>query len=174
MCPPEDFKELSDQVIYYCEGLPLALEVLGSTLRCEDLDIWKESLRKLREVGPDGDIFEKLKGTENIEGILLNPEHLTPLEMGTKAFRKMSKLRLLEIHNTRIPKGPDHLPNELRWIDWDEYPSKYLPTTFEADFLVGLRLHCSWLKQLWEERTFVTLSLLCQALLHLSNNAARF
>ncbi|KAM7473444.1 hypothetical protein LguiB_020687 [Lonicera macranthoides] len=55
----------------------------------------------------------------------------------------MAKLRLLEIHYTSIPKGPDYLPNELRWIDWDEYPSNYLPTTFEADILVGLQLRWS-------------------------------
>ncbi|KAM7473399.1 hypothetical protein LguiB_020642 [Lonicera macranthoides] len=65
----------------------------------------------------------------------------------------MAKLRLLEIRNTCIPKGPDCLPNELRWIDWDKYPSNSLPTTFEADILVGLRLRRSRLKQLWEGRT---------------------
>ncbi|KAM7469041.1 hypothetical protein LguiA_007224 [Lonicera macranthoides] len=60
--------------------------------------------------------------------------------MATEAFRKMAKLRLLEIRNTCIPKGLDCLPNELRWIDWDKYPSSSLPTTFEPDILVGLRL----------------------------------
>ncbi|KAM7469110.1 hypothetical protein LguiA_007293 [Lonicera macranthoides] len=90
-------------------------------------------------------------GTENIEGILLNPQKQEYIiEMGTEAFRKMAKLRYLEIHNTRIPEGPDYLPDELRWIDWDEFPSNYLPTTFEANFLVRLRLCYSRLEQLWE------------------------
>ncbi|KAM7469109.1 hypothetical protein LguiA_007292 [Lonicera macranthoides] len=256
MSHAKEFEELSVQVINYCEGLPLALEFLGSALCCEDLDFWNDSLRKLREVGPDGDILEKLKigfdgleervqntfldiacffkprhkehvtrifdsfdfypkrsipilvhkslihcqddwvymhqltremgrhivrqnfprepgkysrlwdigdiehvltrntGTKNIESILLDPklmlwdpyEREYTIEMGTKAFRKMTKLRLLEIHYTRIPKGPDYLPNELRWIDWDKYPSNYLPTTYEADILVGLRLHWSRLR----------------------------
>ncbi|KAM7469045.1 hypothetical protein LguiA_007228 [Lonicera macranthoides] len=67
-CPPEDFKELSNQVIYYCGGLPLALEVLGSALCREDSDIWKDSLRKLREVGPCGNILKKLKiGFDGLE-----------------------------------------------------------------------------------------------------------
>ncbi|KAM7477573.1 hypothetical protein LguiA_025786 [Lonicera macranthoides] len=263
MSPAKEFEELSFQVINYCQGLPLALEVLGSALRCEDLDFWNESLRKLREGGLDGDICKKLKigfdcleesmqnsfldiacffegwqkehvtrildsfdfypkrsipilvhkslirclygcvcmhkliremgqrivrqnfprepgkysrlwdtsdiehvltrntGTKNIEGILLDPQRMLwdlrkqeyTIEMGTKAFRKMAKLRLLEIHCTRIPKGPDYLPNELRWIDWDKYPSNYLPTTFEADNLVRLRLRWSRLRQLWEGRT---------------------
>ncbi|KAM7473381.1 hypothetical protein LguiB_020624 [Lonicera macranthoides] len=130
MCPAKDFEELSVQVIDYCDGLPLALKVLGSALHGEDLDFWKDSLRKLRE------------DTENIEGILLHPplEQECTIEMATEAFRKMAKLRLLEIHNTCIPKGLDYLPNELRWIDWDKYPSSSLPSTFEADVLVGLQL----------------------------------
>ncbi|KAM7473447.1 hypothetical protein LguiB_020690 [Lonicera macranthoides] len=162
MCPPEDFKELSDQVIYYCDGLPLALKVLGSALRGKNLDFWKDLLEKLRKVGLGGDIHKKLKigfddleeiGTENIEGILLHPhEREYTIEMGTKAFRKMTKLRLLEIHNACIPKGPDYLPDELRWIDWDKYPSNSLPAMFEADVLVGLQLRRSRLKQLWEGR----------------------
>ncbi|KAM7469097.1 hypothetical protein LguiA_007280 [Lonicera macranthoides] len=106
-------------------------------------------------------VLTRNTGTKNIEGILLDPKLMLwdirkreyTIEMGTKAFRKMAKLRLLEIHYTHIPKGPDYLPNELRWIDWDEYPSNYLPTTFEADNLVGLRLHRSGLRQLWEGRT---------------------
>ncbi|KAM7469669.1 hypothetical protein LguiA_007852 [Lonicera macranthoides] len=247
MCPVEDFKELSVQIIEYSGCLPLALRVLGSALRGENLDFWKAVLEKLRKEGPDDNILTKLKigfdglekgvqntfldiacffegwqkervtrildsfdfypdhsipilvhkslihyshgnvcmhqliremgrhiwkhtrlwdtndiehvltrstGTENIEGILLHPqEREYKIEMGTKAFRKMTKLRLLEIHNTCIPKGPEYLPDELRWIDWDKYPSNSLPTMFDVDVLVGLRLHCSRLKQLWEGRT---------------------
>ncbi|KAM7473413.1 hypothetical protein LguiB_020656 [Lonicera macranthoides] len=69
----------------------------------------------------------------------------------------MAKLRLLEIHYTCIPKGPDYLPDELRWIDWDKYPSNSLPIMFEAYVLVGLRLRHSGLKQLWEGRTSIKL-----------------
>ncbi|KAM7469103.1 hypothetical protein LguiA_007286 [Lonicera macranthoides] len=256
MCPAEDFKELSAQIIKYSGRLPLALKVLGAALRNRNLDFWKAWLKKLRKVGLEGSIFQKLKigfddleesvkntfldiacffrgwvkedvatrildsfdfcpdysipilvdkslihrsngwvcmhhliremgrhivrhnfpqepgkysrlwdtsdiehvltrntGTKNIEGILLDPcEREYTIEMGTKAFRKMAKLRLLEIHYTRIPKGPDYLPNELRWIDWVEYPSNYLPSTFEANILVGLRLRWSRLRQLWDGR----------------------
>ncbi|KAM7469024.1 hypothetical protein LguiA_007207 [Lonicera macranthoides] len=94
-------------------------------------------------------------GAENIEGILWYPRHILwephegeyTIEMGTGAFRKMAKLRLLEIHYTCIPRGLDYLPDELQWIDWDKHPSNYLPTTFEADFLVGLRLRYSRLSR---------------------------
>ncbi|KAM7469012.1 hypothetical protein LguiA_007195 [Lonicera macranthoides] len=100
----------------------------------------------------------KIEGTESIEGILLDPQHIQlrlqyKLKMGAEVFRKMAKLRLLKIHNTCILKGSDYLPGELRWIDWDKYPSNSLPTMFEAYVLVGLRLRHSRLKQLWDERT---------------------
>ncbi|KAM7469034.1 hypothetical protein LguiA_007217 [Lonicera macranthoides] len=87
---------------------------LSSKIKVEDKVLFgmKSRIEKVTSL-----LVEESNGTKNIEGILLNPEHLMPLEMGTKAFRKMSKLRLLEIHNTCIPKGLDHLPNELRWID---------------------------------------------------------
>ncbi|KAM7469105.1 hypothetical protein LguiA_007288 [Lonicera macranthoides] len=73
MCPAEDFMELSVQVIKYCGRLPLALEVLGSALRGENLDFWKALLEKLRKVGPDGNILKKLKiGFDGLEESLQN------------------------------------------------------------------------------------------------------
>ncbi|KAM7473453.1 hypothetical protein LguiB_020696 [Lonicera macranthoides] len=161
MCPTEDFNELSVQVIEYSGRLPLALKVLGSVLRGENLDFWKDLLEKLR------------KGTENVEGIMLHPHGREyTIEMRTKTFRKMTKLRLLEIHNACIPKGPDYLPDELRWIDWDKYPSNSLPSMFEADVLVGLRLRCSSLKQLWKGKT-VALSLSREHVLSISSRPSQ-
>ncbi|KAM7473454.1 hypothetical protein LguiB_020697 [Lonicera macranthoides] len=72
-CPPKDFKELSDQVIYYCGRLPLALKVLGSALHSENLDFWKALLEKLRKIGPDGNILTKLKiGYDGLEESVKN------------------------------------------------------------------------------------------------------
>ncbi|XP_076919026.1 uncharacterized protein LOC143579669 isoform X2 [Bidens hawaiensis] len=48
--PIEDYKELAQQVVWYCEGNPLALEVLGSSLS-HDISItnWKSELDKLKK-----------------------------------------------------------------------------------------------------------------------------
>ncbi|KAM7461548.1 hypothetical protein LguiA_029669 [Lonicera macranthoides] len=59
--PTEDFVRLSDQVIHFSGGLPLALKVLGSTLCGENFAFWKDSLEKLSKEGPDGDILKKFK-----------------------------------------------------------------------------------------------------------------
>ncbi|XP_050273318.1 disease resistance protein RPV1-like [Quercus robur] len=54
--PPEDFKELSENVVHYAGGLPLALKVLGASLIKREPVYWKQILAKLKEDPP-----EKLK-----------------------------------------------------------------------------------------------------------------
>ncbi len=66
-----------------------------------------------------------------------------------KAFSKMNNLKFLKLHNIYLQKGPEHLPNDLRILDWIEYPSKSLPLSFQADELVQLRLPRSKIERLW-------------------------
>ena len=54
--PSEDFKELSENVVHYAGGLPLALKVLGASLMIREPVYWKQILAKLKE-----DPSEKLK-----------------------------------------------------------------------------------------------------------------
>ncbi|XP_050367156.1 LOW QUALITY PROTEIN: TMV resistance protein N-like [Argentina anserina] len=48
--PQEEFLGLSESVVSYAQGLPLALEVLGSSLYSRDLSEWKSLLGKLGRV----------------------------------------------------------------------------------------------------------------------------
>ncbi|XP_063946462.1 disease resistance protein RPV1 [Daucus carota subsp. sativus] len=51
--PPENLRELSVKIVDYVEGLPLALKVLGSSLRGRtDVSFWKAQLQKVR-VNPE-------------------------------------------------------------------------------------------------------------------------
>ncbi|KAM7461550.1 hypothetical protein LguiA_029671 [Lonicera macranthoides] len=61
----------------------------------------------------------------------------------------MHKLRLLEVHNVWTPRVPEYLPRELRWLIWEEFPSKSLPPRFEADNLVGLQLCGGSIERPW-------------------------
>ncbi|CAK7328801.1 unnamed protein product [Dovyalis caffra] len=65
-----------------------------------------------------------------------------------KAFSKMSKLRLLKIHNVELSEGPEYLSNELRFLEWHGYPSKSLPACFQVDNLVELDMSYSTVEQL--------------------------
>ncbi|XP_050230104.1 disease resistance protein RPV1-like isoform X2 [Mercurialis annua] len=58
--PPVDFEKLSESIVSYCNGLPLALQVLGSSLRGKRKDIWESELRKL-EALPNRNIQRILK-----------------------------------------------------------------------------------------------------------------
>ncbi|KAK2992853.1 hypothetical protein RJ640_011946, partial [Escallonia rubra] len=48
--PMDGYVEQSKMVVRHCEGLPLALQVLGSSLLGKSIDIWKDALSKLEEV----------------------------------------------------------------------------------------------------------------------------
>ena len=94
-------------------------------------------------------------------------EHLS-----AEVFSKMKILRLLIIGNMKLPKGYingtmkqpkvlirgnvqlpkdlSYLSDELRIIEWHGYPFKSKPTSFQANKLVELRLHCSRIIQLWK------------------------
>ena len=83
-------------------------------------------------------------------------EHLS-----AEAFSKMKNLRLLKINNVKppqglnrghvqLPQGLNYLSNELCAIDWHGYPLKSMPTSFQPNKLVELRMHCSSIKKLWK------------------------
>ncbi|XP_065627379.1 disease resistance protein RPV1 isoform X2 [Quercus suber] len=110
------------------------------------------------------DVLHVLKsndGTEVVKGIMLN----MPIEakecLSAEAFTKMKSLRFLKIgyvHSRedviggpiQLPQGLSYLSNELRIIDWHGYPLKSMPTSFQPNKLVELRMHGSDIKQLWK------------------------
>ncbi|KAM0014958.1 putative TIR domain, P-loop containing nucleoside triphosphate hydrolase [Helianthus debilis subsp. tardiflorus] len=58
--PVEDYEMLSEEVVSYAGGLPLALEVLGSFLYDKDKDEWKCALARLKDI-PDDEVTKRLK-----------------------------------------------------------------------------------------------------------------
>ncbi|XP_048438292.1 disease resistance protein RPV1 isoform X3 [Pyrus x bretschneideri] len=59
-CCPRQYLVLAKEVVNYCEGLPLALEVLGSTLFKRSVDEWRSILDELKMI-PRGEIQAQLK-----------------------------------------------------------------------------------------------------------------
>ncbi|XP_048441623.1 disease resistance protein RPV1 isoform X1 [Pyrus x bretschneideri] len=60
ICPNEEYLELSNKVVSYCGGLPLALQVLGSSLIGRPKIEWESYLEKLERI-PEEDIIKKLR-----------------------------------------------------------------------------------------------------------------
>ncbi|XP_052113381.1 disease resistance protein TAO1 isoform X1 [Arachis duranensis] len=58
--PKEEFDSLANEVISYCERLPLALEVIGSHLFNREVYEWRSVLNKLKTI-PNNDVQKKLK-----------------------------------------------------------------------------------------------------------------
>ena len=93
-------------------------------------------------------------------------------QLSAEAFSKMKFLRLLKIGNkelqqnfingamklpkdvlrgtVQLPQGLSYLSNELRVLEWHGYHLKCIPTNFQPNKLVELRMHCSGIKQLWK------------------------
>ncbi|KAG6738900.1 hypothetical protein POTOM_058523 [Populus tomentosa] len=100
-------------------------------------------------------VLEENKGTRKIKGISLNMSDFSgEIHLKSDAFAMMDGLRFLlfyrvfgEIHLP--PTGLEYLSNELRYLQWDGFPSKSLPPSFRAEHLVELDLGRSKLVKLW-------------------------
>ncbi|RHN67392.1 putative TIR domain, winged helix-turn-helix DNA-binding domain-containing protein [Medicago truncatula] len=58
--PKIGYEDLSESVIAYCRGNPLALKVLGKNLRSRGKKVWEDELKKLERI-PNGEINNMLK-----------------------------------------------------------------------------------------------------------------
>ncbi|XP_031404006.1 disease resistance protein LAZ5-like [Punica granatum] len=80
---------------------------------------------------------------------LMRPR-LGKIYLNPKAFKKMKRLRILIVTEGDFSCSPDHLPSELRWLEWHRYPSSSLPSNFSPSNLVALILPCSGITKLWD------------------------
>ncbi|XP_050257545.1 TMV resistance protein N-like [Quercus robur] len=102
------------------------------------------------------DVLHVLKnntGTEVVEGIMLNAPIQKEEHLDAEVFSKMKKMRLLKVGdmgNVKLPQGLNCLSNELRIIEWHGYPLSFMPTNFQPNKLVELKMHCSSIKRLWD------------------------
>ncbi|KFK30246.1 hypothetical protein AALP_AA7G236700 [Arabis alpina] len=100
--------------------------------------------------------MKKQPGTEDIEGIFLDTANLL-FDVKPTAFENMLNLRLLKIYSSsdenhyglRLPRGLESLPDELRLLHWENYPSQFLPQDFDPRHLVELSMSYSKLRKLW-------------------------
>ncbi|KAL9381643.1 hypothetical protein Peur_024678 [Populus x canadensis] len=254
--PAKDYVEVSNDVVDYCGGLPLALEVLGSCLSGKNKSRWKCVIDKLRKI-PNRDIQEKLrisfdklddhklkntfldiacffigrnkeyvanvlevrcgyhpeddlgtlserslikvnasgkismhdllrdmgreivhkespnhpgkrsriwqcedawnvlskqKGTNVVEGIVLDVRSSEDKLVSTRSFKKMRCLKLLQINGVHLTGPFTLLSEELIWICWLECPLKYFPSNLTLDNLVVLDMQYSNIKELWNQK----------------------
>ncbi|GMI79716.1 hypothetical protein like AT5G36930 [Hibiscus trionum] len=94
----------------------------------------------------------KNTATEVIEGMIIDNkrELKETLKFNVDAFSKMKRLRLLKVCCLFSCNDLKYLSNELRLLDWEGYPLRSLPSSFQPDNLVALLLPHSHIEQLWK------------------------
>ena len=97
---------------------------------------------------------------KNVEAIFLDLSRSTPLQISTKIFAKMKQLRLLKIYSRGycrttekqlkviLPEDFQFPAHELRYLHWEGYPLKSLPSNFLGVNLIELNMKDSNIKQL--------------------------
>jgi hypothetical protein len=65
-----------------------------------------------------------------------------------QALTKMKRLRLFINRNAHFSEGPTYLSNELRLLDWPEYPLQSFPSNFHGRKLIVFRMRNSLFKEL--------------------------
>ncbi|KAG7944050.1 hypothetical protein I3843_15G078200 [Carya illinoinensis] len=93
-------------------------------------------------------VLEENTGTDQIEGILIDLPKEDLICLSSEAFMKMKNLKYFINRNARFSGSPNYLSNELRVLNWVEYPSQWLPYNFHGRKLVDLRISDSLLKEL--------------------------
>ncbi|KAG6675554.1 hypothetical protein I3842_15G108900 [Carya illinoinensis] len=93
-------------------------------------------------------VLEENTGTNQIEGILIDLPKKDMIYLSSEAFMKMKNLKYFINRNARFSGSPSYLSNELRVLNWVEYPSPSLPYNFHGRKPVDLRISDSLLKEL--------------------------
>ncbi|KAF3579404.1 hypothetical protein DY000_02034413 [Brassica cretica] len=99
-------------------------------------------------------------GTKDIEieSILLNMAGETGFCINPTRFKRMISLKFLKIYSNFTDGGSkvcmvdnfDYLP-PLRYLHWEAYSLKYLPSNFKTDYFVEINLSDSSVETLWSE-----------------------
>ncbi|KAK4259251.1 hypothetical protein QN277_005599 [Acacia crassicarpa] len=109
------------------------------------------------------DIYEFFSHGKGIGGIRFLSLDLSKTRRRTALrasnFRKMHKLIFLKFHKSDRRKPSelticdklDYLPEELRFLTWEEYPFPYVPLHFCSENLSSLDMPKSNVRQLWNE-----------------------
>ncbi|MED6123320.1 hypothetical protein PIB30_047974 [Stylosanthes scabra] len=258
--PETGYEKLSEMVVGYANGIPLALKVLGSFLYSRSIEAWESALRKLKvypnmevynvlKLSYDGlddseknifldiafffkgedkddvirlldscgffaaigidtlirkalvtisrdnriqmhDLIEQMgweivhqeslkdpgrrsrlrnpedvcnvlknsKGTNLVEGIILDLSQCRDLHLNADTFKKMPNLRFLKFYASEhqrsstvfTPTALESFSDELRYLEWSGYPLKSLSSMFSAEKLVELHMPHSQVSKLWD------------------------
>ncbi|GAU43797.1 hypothetical protein TSUD_285490 [Trifolium subterraneum] len=101
-------------------------------------------------------ILSEQTGTKAIKGLVLKLPGANAKCFSSKAFKKMEKLRLLQLAGVNLDGDFKYLSKNLRWLSWNGFSSTYIPANFYRENLVSIELENSNIKLVWEEDQMMT------------------
>ncbi|CAJ2657360.1 unnamed protein product [Trifolium pratense] len=97
-----------------------------------------------------GVLFERT-GTKAVEGLTLKFPMDSSESFSTEAFKKMKRLRLLQLTSVRLDGDFEYISRNLRWLCWNGFPLTSIPSNFYQGNLVSIELENSNVRRLWRE-----------------------
>ncbi|KAI3741465.1 hypothetical protein L1987_59139 [Smallanthus sonchifolius] len=178
--PTHGYEKLSDDIVKFAGGLPIALTVYGSLLCGKEEKYWIEILKKVQEY-PHKEVLGRLevgyakldrdqqhtfmyitcflKGRDiDLESRTIEIINQEPYKVEVEdciddpsCISNMRKLKFLRISNIHFPQGLNYLSNDLRILEWYGCSLKSLPYVFEPKHIYELEMCYSQLETLWEK-----------------------
>ncbi|KAK7349896.1 hypothetical protein VNO77_07740 [Canavalia gladiata] len=132
-------------------GMPHLLRDMGREIVREESP--KEPLKRsrlwLREEVLD--VLSNYEGTTFVRGLTLKLPREDTISLNIKAFKRMRRLRLLQLAGVQLDGDYSYLPRSLRYLCWHGCPITCTPPEFHLKSLVAIELKYSNLKKLWEK-----------------------
>ncbi|XP_014516683.1 protein SUPPRESSOR OF npr1-1, CONSTITUTIVE 1-like isoform X2 [Vigna radiata var. radiata] len=97
------------------------------------------------------EVLTKNTGTEAIEGLVLKMDLTSRDCFKTDSFKKMERLRLLQLHHVQLDGNYAYLSKQLKWISWHGFPSNSLPNSFCMNDVIAIDLKYSHLRFVWKQ-----------------------
>ncbi|KAK2366008.1 disease resistance protein RPV1 [Trifolium repens] len=89
--------------------------------------------------------------TKVVEGLTLKLQKADAKCFTTKAFKNMTRLRLLQLVGVQPHGDFEYLSRNLRWLSWNGFPLTCIPTSFYLENLVSIELVNSSVEFLWKK-----------------------
>ncbi|ESW06194.1 hypothetical protein PHAVU_010G027900 [Phaseolus vulgaris] len=97
------------------------------------------------------DVLKKNTGTEATQGLSLKL-HLTSRDcFKARAFKKMKRLRLLQLDHVQLTGDYGYISKQLRWISWQGFRFEYVPNNFHMENVIAIDLKHSHLQLVWKQ-----------------------
>ncbi|AES86808.1 disease resistance protein RPV1 isoform X1 [Medicago truncatula] len=97
------------------------------------------------------DVLSEHTGTKTVEGLTLKLPGRSAQRFSTKAFKKMKKLRLLQLSGAQLDGDFKYLSRKLRWLHWNGFPLTCIPSKFRQRNIVSIELENSNVKLVWQQ-----------------------